>query len=90
MQARAFMWFASVSGPAVRAPNVNTVTVQIPSSLPAAIVRPREHIEAVLAQSLREMGDQGRTALAWAWALTGSRPSRPPYQCAGLPLLDTR
>ena len=56
-------------------PNVNTVTVQIPRSLPGAIVRPREHIEAVLEQSLREMGDQGRTALAWTWALTGSRPS---------------
>jgi hypothetical protein len=54
-------------------PNVNTVTVQIPRSLPAAIVRPREHIEAVLVQSLREMGNQGRTALAWA--LTGSGPS---------------
>jgi hypothetical protein len=56
-------------------PNVTTVTMQIPRSLPAAIVRPHQHIEAVLAQSLREMGDQGRTALAWAWALTGSRPS---------------
>jgi hypothetical protein len=56
-------------------PNVNTVTVQIPRSLPAAIDRPREHVEAVLAQSLRETGDQGRTALAWAWALTGSRPA---------------
>jgi hypothetical protein len=49
--------------------------VQVPRSLPVAIVRPREHIEAVLAQSLREMGDHGRTALAWIWALTGSRPS---------------
>ena len=56
-------------------PNVSTMVVQVPRSLPAAIVRPREHIEAVLAQSLREMGGQGRTALAWAWALTGSRPS---------------
>jgi hypothetical protein len=56
-------------------PNVNTVTIQVPHSLPAAIVRPREHIQAVLAHSLREMGDQGRTALAWTWALTGSRPS---------------
>src|SRR5690348_6452443 len=56
-------------------PNVNTVTVQIPRSLPATTVRTREHIEAVLAQSLREMGDGGRTALAWAWVLTGSRPS---------------
>jgi hypothetical protein len=29
----------------------------------------------VLAQSLLETGDQGRAALAWAWALTGTRPS---------------
>ena len=49
-------------------PNVNTVTMQMPHSLPAAIVRPREYIQAVLTQSLREMGNQGRTALAWAWA----------------------
>jgi hypothetical protein len=48
---------------------------QVPHTLSAAIVRPREHIEAVLAQSLREMGNQGRTALAWTWALTGSLPS---------------
>ena len=56
-------------------PNVNTVTIQVPRSLPAAIVRPRDHIQAVLVHSLHEMGDQGRTALAWTWALTGSRPS---------------
>jgi hypothetical protein len=29
----------------------------------------------VLAQSLLETGDEGRAALAWAWALTGTRPS---------------
>ncbi len=57
-------------------PNVTTVTAaQGPPLLPVAIARPYEHIEAVLAQSLREMGDQGRAALAWKWALTGSRPS---------------
>jgi hypothetical protein len=30
---------------------------------------------AVLAQSLRETGAGGRTALAWEWGLTGMRPS---------------
>ncbi len=29
----------------------------------------------MLAQSIREMGADGRTALAWEWALTGTRPS---------------
>ena len=38
-------------------------------------MRPRPHVEAVLAQSLREMGPRGRAALAWQWALTGTRPS---------------
>jgi hypothetical protein len=56
--------------------NVSIVTAaQVLHPLSAAIVRPREHVEAVLAQSLREMGEQGRAALAWSWALTGSRPS---------------
>ena len=50
-------------------------TVRVPDQLPPAIVRSRQLIEAVLAQSLLEMGDQGRAALAWEWALTGTRPS---------------
>ena len=50
-------------------------SVEMPERLSPAIVRPRPHVAAVLAQSLREMGAGGRTALAWAWALTGSRPS---------------
>lgn len=49
--------------------------VRVPEPLSPAIVRPRPHVEAVLAQSLRETGPRGRTALAWAWALTGTRPS---------------
>jgi hypothetical protein len=49
--------------------------VHVPEQLSAAIARPRQHVEAVLAQSLRETGPDGRTALAWVWALTGSRPS---------------
>jgi hypothetical protein len=50
-------------------------TVHVPEQLSPAVVRPREHVEAVLAQSLSETGPDGRTALAWEWALTGTRPS---------------
>lgn len=57
-------------------PTVRTVTtIRVPDRLPPAISRPRQHVEAVLAQSLLETGDQGRAALAWTWALTGTRPS---------------
>lgn len=57
-------------------PTVNIVTtIQVPDPLPPAIGRPRQLLEAVLAQSLAEAGGQGRAALAWAWALTGRRPS---------------
>jgi hypothetical protein len=51
------------------------VTVYVPEQLSPAVVRPREHVEAVLAQSLSETGPDGRGALAWQWALTGTRPS---------------
>jgi hypothetical protein len=47
----------------------------VPDELPPAITRPRHLIEAVLAQSLDETGTDGRVALAWDWALTGTRPS---------------
>ena len=50
-------------------------TVYVPEQLSPAVVRPREHVEAVLAQSLSETGPDGRAALAWQWALTGTRPS---------------
>ena len=56
-------------------PTVETVTIWVPDPLPPAITRPRQHVEAVLAQSLLETGGQGRAALAWTWALTGTRPS---------------
>jgi hypothetical protein len=60
----------------VARPTVETVlAVKVPNPLPPAIARPKEHVEAVLGQSLLEMGEQGRGALAWAWALTGTRPS---------------
>ena len=55
---------------------VNKVaTIDVPDPLPPAIVRPRQHVTAVLAQSLAETGPDGRAALAWAWTLTGTRPS---------------
>jgi hypothetical protein len=50
-------------------------TVHVPEQLSPAIVQPRPHVAAVLAQSLRATGPDGRAALAWAWALTGARPS---------------
>jgi hypothetical protein len=57
-------------------PTVESVTrANIPDPLPEAIVRPRQHVQAVCTQSLMEMGTGGRTALAWEWALTGTRPS---------------
>ena len=49
--------------------------MHVPEQLSPAIARPRPHIEAVLAQNLREVGPDGRAALAWQWALTGTRPS---------------
>jgi hypothetical protein len=55
---------------------VGTVTtLHVPDQLSPAIVRPRVHVKAVLAQSLSEAGPDGRAALAWEWALTGTRPS---------------
>jgi hypothetical protein len=50
-------------------------TVHVPEQLSPAIARPRHHVEMVLTQSLREVGPDGRAALAWQWALTGTRPS---------------
>ena len=51
------------------------MALHVPAQLSPAIARPRAHVEAVLAQSLREVGPAGRAALAWTWALTGTRPS---------------
>lgn len=57
-------------------PTVNTVaTIPVPDPPPPAITRPRQQVEAVLAQSLAETGEDGRAALAWKWALTGTCPS---------------
>src|ERR1039457_4075629 len=43
--------------------------------MPPAIARSRQLVDVVLAQSLAEVGTDGRAALAWEWALTGTRPS---------------
>jgi hypothetical protein len=53
----------------------DVAAVHVPEQLSSAIARPRHHVEAVLAQSLHEVGPDGRVALAWQWALTGTRPS---------------
>jgi hypothetical protein len=53
----------------------DVAAVHIPEQLSPAIAPPRRHVEAVLAQSLHEVGPDGRAALAWQWALTGTRPS---------------
>jgi hypothetical protein len=53
----------------------DVTVVQVPEQLSTAVARSRRDVEAVLAQSLRETGPDGRAALAWQWALTGTRPS---------------
>lgn len=58
-------------------------TLGIPAELPEAICRPRHHVIAVRAQSLHELGIDGRAALAWDWALTGNGPS--PVRLAAAP-----
>jgi len=63
----------------MRAPIPSTVedvsAVHVPEHLSSAIARPRRHVEAVMAQSLHEVGPDDRAALAWQWALTGTRSS---------------
>jgi hypothetical protein len=49
--------------------------VHVPEQLSPAMGRPRRQVEAVLAQSLLEVGPDGRATLTWQWALTGARPS---------------
>src|ERR1700735_1048967 len=60
----------------------NMTAASVPAHLPPAITRARWLVESVLAQSLRETGTNGRTALAWQWALTGTRPSPVTLQTA--------
>ena len=54
---------------------VNVTALCVPEQMPPAIARSRQLVDAVLAQSLTEVGTDGRAALAWEWALTGTRPS---------------
>jgi hypothetical protein len=46
--------------------------MQLLDGLPGAITRSPARLWSVLARSLGEQGADGRTALAWRWALTGS------------------
>src|SRR5690242_11691714 len=49
--------------------------VQLLDHLPEAIVQRSGRVWNVFARSLGEQGADGRTALAWRWALTGACPS---------------
>lgn len=49
--------------------------LQLLDELPEAITRPPPRLWSVFARSLGEQGSDGRTALAWRWALTGDSPS---------------
>jgi hypothetical protein len=54
---------------------MSVTALHVPDEVPPAITRPRHQVEAVHAQSLIEVGTDGRAALAWEWTLTGTRPS---------------
>src|ERR1700728_3605035 len=49
--------------------------LQVLDELPQAVTRSPAQVWSVLARSLGEQGADGRTALAWRWALTGACPS---------------
>ena len=49
--------------------------VDLMERLPDAVCRPPAAVWSVFARSLGEQGADGRTALAWRWALTGACPS---------------
>ena len=50
-------------------------SLQVLDGLPEAVTRSPAQLWSVLARSLGEQGADGRTALAWRWALTGTCPS---------------
>ena len=52
-----------------------SAVARIGGSLPAAIVRPHHQVEAVLVQSMAEMGTRDRVWQAWRWVLNGDQPS---------------
>jgi hypothetical protein len=63
-------------GPAVRRSyRVTMGILQVLDQLPEAVTRSPVQVWSVLARSLGEQGADGRTALAWRWALTGACPS---------------
>lgn len=49
--------------------------VDLLDHLPEAVSQPSATTWSVMARSLAEQGTDGRTALAWRWALTGTCPS---------------
>jgi hypothetical protein len=49
--------------------------LQLLDGLPDAVTRSPAQLWSVLARSLGEQGADGRTALAWRWALSGACPS---------------
>jgi hypothetical protein len=49
--------------------------LELLDELPEAVARPPSRLWSVFARSLGEQGADGRTALAWRWALTGACPS---------------
>ncbi len=49
--------------------------VELMERLPDAVGQPPAAVWSVFARSLGEQGADGRTALAWRWALTGTCPS---------------
>jgi len=55
--------------------NLDAVAIPQPLTASAGIARPQKHVEAARRQSLLELGPDGRAALAWEWALKGTRPS---------------
>jgi hypothetical protein len=57
--------------------------LRVLDELPEAIGRPPARVWSVFARSLGEQGADGRTALAWRWALTGGCPS--PVTLTGAP-----
>ena len=50
--------------------------LQLLDGLPDAATRSPAQVWSVLARSIGEQGADGRTALAWRWALTGTVPPR--------------
>ena len=50
-------------------------TNQVPSTLPATVLRPQSLVVAIMTRSLTECLPGSRTACAWQWVLTGQGPA---------------